>query len=52
MTHPADTAERRFGGLARLYGVTGAQRLVAFAAIVAGAVLGFRYQMWRLERMA
>lgn len=30
----------------------GLNSLVAFAAIVAGAVLGFRYQMWRLERMA
>ena len=30
----------------------GLNSLVAFAAIVAGAVFGFRYQMWRLERMA
>jgi uncharacterized membrane protein YedE/YeeE len=29
----------------------GLNSLVAFGAIVAGAVLGFRYQMWRLERM-
>lgn len=30
----------------------GLNSLVAFAAIVAGSVLGFKYQMWRLERMA
>jgi uncharacterized protein len=30
----------------------GLNSFVAFAAIVAGAVLGFRYQLWRLERMA
>ncbi len=30
----------------------GLNSLVAFVAIVAGAVLGFKYQMWRLERMA
>jgi uncharacterized membrane protein YedE/YeeE len=30
----------------------GLNSLVAFAAIVAGAVVGFKYQMWRLERMA
>lgn len=30
----------------------GLNSLVAFAAIVAGAVLGFKYQVWRLERMA
>lgn len=29
----------------------GLNSVVAFAAIVAGAVLGFKYQMWRLERM-
>ena len=29
----------------------GLNSIVAFAAIVAGAVLGFKYQMWRLERM-
>lgn len=30
----------------------GLNSMVAFVTIVAGAVLGFRYQMWRLERMA
>jgi uncharacterized membrane protein YedE/YeeE len=30
----------------------GLNSIVAFAAIVAGSVLGFKYQMWRLERMA
>lgn len=30
----------------------GATSFVAFAAIVAGAVAAFKYQMWRLERMA
>ena len=30
----------------------GLNSLVAFAAIVAGAVAAFRYQMWRLEHMA
>lgn len=30
----------------------GANSFVAFAAIVAGAVAAFKYQMWRLERMA
>lgn len=29
----------------------GLNSLVAFAAILAGAVAGFKYQMWRLERM-
>jgi uncharacterized membrane protein YedE/YeeE len=30
----------------------GLNSIVALAAIVAGAVLGFKYQIWRLERMA
>ena len=30
----------------------GLNSIVALAAIVGGAVLGFKYQMWRLERMA
>ncbi len=30
----------------------GLNSIVAFAAILAGAVAAFKYQMWRLERMA
>jgi tRNA A37 threonylcarbamoyladenosine dehydratase len=36
MTQLADTAERRFGGLARLYGVAGAQRIRASHVAVVG----------------
>lgn len=36
MTPLADTAERRFGGLARLYGVAGAQRIRASHVAVVG----------------
>ncbi len=37
MTQPVDTAERRFGGLARLYGVAGAQHIRASHVAVVGA---------------
>ena len=42
-----DELRQRLPGLSTL----GANSFVAFAAIVAGAIAAFKYQMWRLERM-
>ena len=49
MTAAADTAERRFGGLARLYGVNGAQRIRgAHVAVVGVGGVG----SWAVEALA
>ena len=49
MTAAADTAERRFGGLARLYGVAGAQRIrTAHVAVVGVGGVG----SWAVEALA
>lgn len=49
MTAAADTAERRFGGLARLYGVGGAQRIrAAHVAVVGVGGVG----SWAVEALA
>lgn len=49
MTAAADSAERRFGGLARLYGVAGAQRIrAAHVAVVGVGGVG----SWAVEALA
>lgn len=49
MTQPADMAERRFGGLARLYGVAGAQHIrTSHIAVVGVGGVG----SWAVEALA
>jgi tRNA A37 threonylcarbamoyladenosine dehydratase len=49
MTQPADTAERRFGGLARLYGVAGARHIrTSHIAVVGVGGVG----SWAVEALA